>query len=78
MVGIEPLTMPRGSSGVTIANGAELSGFFSTTGLLLVSAATAERLRGNTEMAVKVHGNVPDGAAFVDISVADKLLEKHG
>lgn len=78
MVGIEPLTMPRGSSGVTIANGAELSGFFSTTGLLLVSAATAERLRGNTDMAVKVDGNVPDGAAFLDISVADKLLEKHG
>ncbi|RXT25452.1 ABC transporter permease [Rhizobium leguminosarum] len=76
LVGIEPLTMPRDTE--TIASGSDLTGFFSASGQLLVSSATAERLRGSTDMTVKIDGNIPDGAAFVDISVADRLLEKHG
>ncbi|MBW8786841.1 MAG: ABC transporter permease [Rhizobium leguminosarum] len=78
LVGIEPLTMPRDSPNATIASGSALSAFFSTSGQLLVSSATAERLRGATNMSIKIDGNVPDGAAFVDIAVADRLLEKHG
>ncbi|MGO8248477.1 FtsX-like permease family protein [Rhizobium johnstonii] len=78
LVGIEPLTMPRGTQNATIASGPDLSGFFSASGQLLVSSATAERLRGATDMNIKVDGKVPDGAAFVDISVADRLLDKHG
>ncbi|QKK20272.1 FtsX-like permease family protein [Rhizobium indicum] len=76
LVGIEPLTMPTDTE--TIASGSDLTGFFSARGQLLVSSATAERLRGSTDMTVKIAGNVPDGAAFVDISVADRLLEKDG
>ncbi|MBY5568688.1 ABC transporter permease [Rhizobium leguminosarum] len=78
LVGIEPLTMPRDTRNATIASGSDLSGFFSASGQLLVSSATAERLRGATNMSIKINGNVPDGAAFVDIAVADRLLEKHG
>ncbi|NKM20475.1 FtsX-like permease family protein [Rhizobium laguerreae] len=78
LVGIEPLTMPRDSQNATIASGSDLSTFFSASGQLLVSSATAERLRGATDMNIKVDGKVPDGAAFVDISVADRLLDKHG
>ncbi|MBY5662919.1 ABC transporter permease [Rhizobium leguminosarum] len=78
LVGIEPLTMPRDTQNATIASGSDLSGFFSASGQLLVSSATAERLRGTTNMSIKINGNVPDGAAFVDIAVADRLLEKHG
>ncbi|MBY3382398.1 ABC transporter permease [Rhizobium laguerreae] len=78
LIGIEPLTMPRDSQNATIASGSDLSAFFSASGQLLVSSATAERLRGTTNMSIKINGNVPDGAAFVDIAVADRLLEKHG
>lgn len=78
LVGIEPLTMPRDTRNQTVASSLDLSGFFSASGQLLVSSATAERLRGSTDMSVKIDGKVPDGAAFVDISVADRLLYKHG
>ncbi|MBA1349911.1 FtsX-like permease family protein [Rhizobium sp. WYCCWR 11146] len=78
LVGIEPLTMPRDTLNETVASSPDLSGFFSARGQLLVSSATAERLRGSTDMTVKIAGNVPDGAAFVDISVADRLLDRHG
>jgi putative ABC transport system permease protein len=43
-----------------------------------LSSETAERLRGNTDMSFRIDENVPEGAAFVDISVADRLLDKHG
>ncbi|MBY5441544.1 FtsX-like permease family protein [Rhizobium leguminosarum] len=78
LVGIEPLTMPRDTQNATIASDLDLSGFFSARGQLVVSKATAERLRGSTDMSIKIDGKVPDGAAFVDISVADRLLGKHG
>ncbi|MBY3266201.1 ABC transporter permease [Rhizobium laguerreae] len=78
LVGIEPLTMPRDTQNATIASGSDLSAFFSASGQLLVSSATAERLRGATDMNIKSNGNVPDGAAFVDIAVADRLLDRHG
>ncbi|RWY90570.1 ABC transporter permease [Rhizobium leguminosarum] len=78
LVGIEPLTMPKDTRNQTVASSLDLSGFFSASGQLLVSSATAERLRGSTDMSVKIDGKVPDGAAFVDISVADRLLDKHG
>ncbi|MCW1411664.1 FtsX-like permease family protein [Rhizobium sp. 1AS11] len=78
LVGIEPLTMPTDTRNETVASRPDLSGFFSGSGQLLVSSATAERLRGATDMNIKVDGKVPDGAAFVDISVADRLLDKHG
>ncbi|QKK33081.1 ABC transporter permease (plasmid) [Rhizobium indicum] len=78
LVGIEPLTMPRDTRNETVANSPDLFGFLSGSGQLLVSSATAERLRGATDMNIKVDGMVPDGAAFVDISVADRLLDRHG
>lgn len=63
LVGIEPLTMPRDTRNQTVASSLDLSGFFSASGQLIVSSATAERLRGSTDMSVKIDGKVPDGAA---------------
>ncbi|MBX4862842.1 ABC transporter permease [Rhizobium sophorae] len=78
LVGIEPLTMPRDNRNETLTSNPDLSAFFSGRGQLLVSSATAERLRGATDMNIKVDGKVPDGAAFVDIAVADRLLDNRG
>ncbi|MFP3547156.1 FtsX-like permease family protein [Rhizobium sp. SIMBA_035] len=77
LIGIDPLTMPRDSQTVTIANGSDLTSFFDPRGQLLVSSTTAAQLRGNTDMKVRIDETVPEGAAFVDISIADRLLEKH-
>jgi putative ABC transport system permease protein len=78
LIGIDPLTMPRDSQTVAIESGSELTSFFDPRGQLLVSSTTAEQLRGNTDMKVRIDANVPEGAAFVDIAVADRLLDKRG
>ncbi|MFS2150649.1 ABC transporter permease [Rhizobium sp. Rhizsp42] len=78
LIGMDPLTMPRDSQAVAIESGSDLTSFFDPRGQLLMSSTTAEQLRGNTDMKVRIDENVPEGAAFVDIAVADRLLEKHG
>jgi putative ABC transport system permease protein len=78
LIGIEPLTMPRDGQAVTIATGADLTRFFSASGQLMLSRVTAERVHSNTDMNIRIDDSVPDGAAFLDISIADRLLEKHG
>ncbi|WP_018901335.1 FtsX-like permease family protein [Rhizobium sp. 2MFCol3.1] len=78
LIGIDLLTMPRDSQPLTIESGTDLTSFFHPGGQLLVSRATAEQLRGKTDMNMRIGENVPEGAAFVDIAVADRLLDKHG
>jgi len=78
LIGIDPLTMPRASQAVAIQSGSDLTRFFDPRGQLLVSSTTAEQLRGNTDMKVRIDESVPEGAAFVDIAVADRLLDKLG
>jgi putative ABC transport system permease protein len=78
LVGIDPLTMPKGSDALRVTSGGELTSFFSPAGQLLLSSKTAERVRGNTDMSIRIGESVPEGAAFVDISVADRLLNKDG
>ncbi len=78
LVGIDPLTMPRESDALRVTSGGELTSFLSPAGQLLLSSKTAERVRGNTDMSIRIDENVPEGAAFVDISVADRLLDKDG
>ncbi|TCR96374.1 ABC transporter permease [Rhizobium sp. BK418] len=74
LIGIDPLTMPQNGTGPSILNRADLAEFLSGRGQLIVSSATAEMLRGETEMSIKVADQVPEGAAFLDISAADRLL----
>jgi putative ABC transport system permease protein len=78
LVGIDPLSMPREGQVVPISEGPDLSAFMSAPGQLVVSAATAEKLRGQSELGIKISDGVPNDAAFVDISVADRLLEASG
>lgn len=78
LIGIDPTSMPREGQVASITDGSDFSDLLSGPGQLVVSAATAERLGSATEMRLKVSENVPDEAAFVDISVADRLLAAHG
>lgn len=78
LVGIDPLTMPAGQRGAAITGGGDLVGFMSGKGQLVVSAATAAKLKGDIGIGLKISADVPDDAAFVDIGVADRLLTRHG
>lgn len=78
LIGIDPFSMPKEGQVATVSEGSELLAFLSPPGQLVVSAVTAEKLRSKTDLALKVSNTVPDDAAFVDISVADRLLETHG
>lgn len=75
LVGIDPLSMPQEGQVASMSGGSDLAGFL--RGQLIVSASTAAKLRGETDMSLKVSERVPDDAAFVDISIADRLLEAH-
>ncbi len=77
IIGIDPLTMPATAGGFEAAT-SDLAAFLSDSGLLMVSQATALRLAGHTDMPLKVSADIPDGAGFVDIGVADRLLGKRG
>ncbi len=77
LVGIEPLTMPKDQHGFSIAINSNLSNFLSGRELI-VAAATAERLRGATDMSITISDEIPEDAAFVDISAAEKLLDMQG
>ncbi|TCU29391.1 putative ABC transport system permease protein [Rhizobium azibense] len=75
LIGSDPLTMPAQGRGL---NTAEWNGLAALTGTLVVSKATALRLQGHTQMQLEVSPDLPDGAAFTDIAVAEQLLDRHG
>ncbi|MBW9115580.1 ABC transporter permease [Rhizobium cauense] len=78
LVGIEPLSMPPEGKVSTVSKASELVEFVGPPGQLLVSAATAARLKSTEGLTMKVSGDLPDGTAFVDIGVADRLLNRKG
>jgi putative ABC transport system permease protein len=78
LIGIDPLTMPTEDQAYSMSGPAALFDFFAGRGQLIVSAATARRLTDTEGMAVKISTDMPDGAAFVDIGVADRLLDRQG
>ncbi|MES5100176.1 ABC transporter permease [Agrobacterium sp. BA1120] len=78
LVGIDPLTMPDEGRVFTLSGSSEVVDFIGGQDVLVVSAATAERLKSETGVRLKVSGNIPDDAAFTDISVADRLLHRDG
>lgn len=47
-------------------------------GVMIVSPATASALKDTAGLAVRPTANIPDGAAFVDISTAARILERKG
>ncbi|MGX1260846.1 putative ABC transport system permease protein [Sinorhizobium fredii] len=78
MIGIEPLTMPAETRTVDLANAGDLLSFISPPGTMVVSPETAEKIRGQTDLALRVSDRMPDGAAFVDIGLAERLLRRDG
>lgn len=78
LIGIDPLTMPGEGRAIPISGPTDLADFVGGQGLLVVSPATARRLKDVVSIPVKVSGNIPDDAAFTDIGVADRLLKRGG
>ncbi len=78
VIGIEPLTMPAETQTVDLRNAGDLLSFISPPGTLVVSPDTAEKIRGKTDLALRVSDRMPDGAAFVDIGLAERLLRRDG
>jgi putative ABC transport system permease protein len=78
LIGIDPLTMPEQARAFPISGASDLSSFIAGEGLLVVSPRTAERLGKLEGMVVRTSVDIPDDAAFVDISLANRLLEGDG
>ncbi len=78
LIGVDPLTMPHTSGPPLVEDASSLSEFVSAPGAILVSAETATQLNEVQGLRVKLSPSVPNDAAFVDISVADRLLQRGG
>lgn len=78
VIGIEPLTMPAETNTVDLGNAGDLLSFITPPGMLFVSPRTAEKMRGQTDLALRVSDRMLDGAAFIDIGLAQKLLRREG
>ncbi|MCZ4093906.1 ABC transporter permease [Sinorhizobium psoraleae] len=78
VIGVEPLTMPAETQAIDLGNAGDLFSFISPPGTLIVSPETAEKIRRQTDLALRVSDRMPDGAAFVDIGLAERLLRREG
>ncbi|MGF6175142.1 FtsX-like permease family protein [Ensifer sp. 4252] len=78
LIGIEPLTMPMGNLRLGVKDSSDLAAFLSDPGVLVVSKVTALKLKGRTDMQLSISPDMPDEAAFVDIGIAERMLERRG
>ncbi|KIQ03802.1 ABC transporter permease [Agrobacterium tumefaciens] len=78
LIGIDALTMPSEGRVVSITGSSDLVDFMAGQDVLIVSPATAARLGNPEGFRLRVSETIPDGAAFADISVADRVLVKNG
>ncbi|PTM90136.1 FtsX-like permease family protein [Mycoplana dimorpha] len=78
LIGIDPLSMPSEAQAVSVSSASDLVDFVGGPGQLIVSAATAARLKDTTSIPVRIAADLPEGAAFIDIGVADRLLNRNG
>ncbi|MEO1239676.1 MAG: hypothetical protein AAFW64_08480, partial [Pseudomonadota bacterium] len=76
LIGLDPLTTPPGSAAANMAIDAPTE-FLTGVGQILAAPATAARLSGAPVPVQAVDGLAP-GLAFVDIGVAQRLLERPG
>ena len=78
LIGIDPLTMPSDGMVPAPSDPSALVEFVQTPGQMIVSPATAATLKDTSGLSLKARADLPDGAAFVDISTADRLLKRNG
>ncbi|WP_025591428.1 ABC transporter permease [Agrobacterium tumefaciens] len=78
LIGIDPLTMPSDGMVPAPSDPSGLVEFVQTPGQMIVSPATAATLKDTSGLSLKARADLPDGAAFVDISTADRLLKRNG
>jgi len=78
LIGIDPLTMPPEGMVPAPFDPSGLVEFIQTPGQMIVSPATAATLKDTSGLSLKARADLPDGAAFVDISTADRLLKRNG
>ncbi len=79
LLGIDPLTLPAGASGVDIAGESiGLQPFITPPGVLVVSPETASRLTGVGVPPLRIADQLPPGMALADIGIAQRLLGEEG
>lgn len=78
LIGVDPLTMPVKAGGFETGGSSDLTAFMSQPGVLMVSQGTALRLKGHTRMQLQISPDMPDGAAFTDIGIAESILKRRG
>lgn len=75
IVGIEPLTAPRGIGPVAPVDGGDITAFLSGDGQLFANAETASQL---PDLSVVITPEAAPATAVTDIGVAQRLLDKAG
>jgi len=79
ILGVDPATLPAEAVQVNVgAAGLGLGRFITPPGVLIVSAATAQRLQGAETPPLIIDDAIPPGTAMTDIGVAQSLLEAPG
>lgn len=75
IVGVEPLTAPRGIGPVAVAEGTDIAGFLTGAGQLFATARVAAQLDG---LDVVISPDIAPGTAVTDIGVAQRILDRAG
>ena len=77
LVGIEPLTAPKGIGPTAFADGANIGAFVSGAGQIFARAETLRQL-SETKAAGVVAPDIAPGTAITDIGLAQRLLGREG
>ncbi len=79
ILGVDPVTLPAEAAEVNVgAAGLGLARFITPPGVLIVSAATAQRLQGEETPPLAIDDAMPPGTAMTDIGISQSLLEAPG
>lgn len=78
LLGIEPLTLPRGAGQIEFKGDAALTEFLAAPGLMYVNADLAARLKGQPTPHLEISSDVPPNTAILDIGIAQSLLGSSG
>jgi len=75
LLGVDPLTLPRGGADFRLDPGSDIGAFMTWPGEMLVSRTLADRIAGEKTPPLRIVENAPPDLAVVDIGVAARLLE---